>query len=262
MFEWEPKPGFDLSGKRALVVGFGNPAGRALSLALAEAGAHVATASATLDGDEIMAAKRVSKEVAKLGRETFSQGWDVTLPTNVQVGMKQLGKEFGRVSVLIYNADYVLSRPIEKTSDGEFARIQQVNLNGAYYAARTFVRELPDAATGRLIFVNSVFGERGVNGLSAYTAAKAGVIGLSAALSQELGARNITSNCISTGWMDWTTGRGTDEIGANQLLRFIPMRRFGQAEEIAALAVLLASDAAGYLNGQVFRVDGGVSEHL
>ena len=102
---------FDLSGKRALVVGFGNPAGRALSLALAEAGAHVATASATLDGDEIMAAKRVSKEVAKLGRETFSQGWDVTLPTNVQVGMKQLGKEFGHVSVLIYNADYVLSRP-------------------------------------------------------------------------------------------------------------------------------------------------------
>jgi 3-oxoacyl-[acyl-carrier protein] reductase len=176
--------------------------------------------------------------------------------------MKQLGKEFGRVSVLIYNADYVLSRPIEKTSDAEFARIQQVNLNGAYYAARTFVRELPDAATGRLIFVNSVFGERGVNGLSAYTAAKAGVIGLSAALSQELGARNITSNCISTGWMDWTTGRGPDEIGANQLLRFIPMRRFGQAEEIAALAVLLASDAAGYLNGQVFRVDGGVSEHL
>lgn len=262
MFEWEPKPGFDLSGKRTLVVGFGNPAGRALSLALAEAGAHVAVASATLDGDEIMAAKRVSKEIAKLGRETFSQGWDVTLPTNVQVGMKQLGKEFGHVSVLIYNADYALNRPIEKTSDAEFARIQQVNLNGAYYSARTFVRELPEGTTGRLVFVNSIFGERGVDGLSAYAAAKAGVIGLSAALSQELGGRNITSNCISTGWMDWTMGRGSDEIGANQLLRFIPMRRFGQAEEIAALAVLLASDASGYLNGQVFHVDGGVSEHL
>jgi 3-oxoacyl-[acyl-carrier protein] reductase len=262
MFEWEPKPGFDLSGKRALVVGFGNPAGRALSMALAEAGAHVAVASATLDGDEIMAAKRVSKEIAKLGRETFSQGWDVTLPTNVQVGMKQLGKEFGHVSVLIYNADYALSRPIEKTSDAEFARIQQVNLNGAYYSARSFVRELPDGTSGRLVFVNSIFGERGVDGLSAYAAAKAGVIGLSAALSQELGARSITSNCISTGWMDWTEGRGPDEIGANQLLRFIPMRRFGEGDEIAALAVLLASDAGGYLNGQVFHVDGGVSDHL
>jgi 3-oxoacyl-[acyl-carrier protein] reductase len=97
--------------------------------------------------------------------------------------------------------------------------------------------------------------------MSAYTTAKAGVIGLSAALSQELGERG-TSNCISTGWMEWTPGRGPDELGANLLLRFIPMRRFGKAEELAALAVLLCSDAAGYLSGQVFHVDGGVSQHL
>lgn len=262
MFEWQPKPGFDLTGKRALVVGFNNPAGRALSLAFAEAGASVATASATLDGDEIMEAKRVSKEISKLGRETFSQGWDVTLPKNVQVGLKQLAKEFGQPTVLAYNADATLSKSIEKTSDAEFARIQQVNLNGAYYAARSFVRDVPTDGTGRLIFVNSIFAERGVENFTAYAAAKAGVIGLSAALSQELGARAITSNCISTGWMDWTQGRGPDEIGANQLLRFIPMRRFGHADEIAALAVLLASDASGYLNGQVFHVDGGVSQHL
>jgi 3-oxoacyl-[acyl-carrier protein] reductase len=62
--------------------------------------------------------------------------------------------------------------------------------------------------------------------------------------------------------MDWTPGRGSEEIGANRLMRFIPMRRFGRADEVAALAVLLASDASGYLNGQVFRIDGGVSEHL
>ena len=72
----------------------------------------------------------------------------------------------------------------------------------------------------------------------------------------------MTSKCISSGWMDWTPGRGTDEIGANLLLRFIPMRRFGKAEELAALSVLLASDASGYLNGQVFHVDGGVGQHL
>lgn len=262
MFEWQPKPGYELSGKRALVVGFGNPAGRALSLAFAEAGASVATASATLDGDEVMEAKRVSKEVAKLGRETFSQGWDVTLPRNVQVGLKQLHKEFGQPTILVYNADATLSKPIEKTTDAEFAGVQQVNLNGAYYSARSFVHDFPAGAIGRLIFVNSIFGERGLENFTAYAAAKAGVIGLSAALSQELGGRNITSNCISTGWMDWTKGRGPDDIGANQLLRFIPMRRFGQADEIAALAVLLASDASSYLNGQVFHVDGGVSQHL
>lgn len=262
MAEWNRKPGFDLSGKKALVVGTGNPLGRAVALGLAEAGADVAVASATLDGDEVMEAKRISKEVAKAGRTTFAQGWDVTLPTNVQVGVKQLAKEFGHPTILVYNADAVLAKPIEKTGDAEFAHIQQVNLHGAYYSARSFLREFPRDVAGRIIFMTTIFGERGTENMAAYTAAKAGMIGLSAALSQELGERGITSNCIATGWMDWTPGRGSDDVGANRLLRFIPMRRFGRADEAAALAVLLASDASGYLNGQVFHVDGGVSEHL
>lgn len=262
MAEWDRKPGYDLAGKRALVVGTGNPAGRAIALGLAEAGADVAVASATLDGDEVMEAKRVAKAVTELGRKSLAQGWDVTLPTNVQVGLKQVIKEFGSPTILVYNADAPLAKPIVKVTDAEFARVQAVNQSGAFYAARSFIREFPEEQTGRLIFVSNIFAERGVEGLAAYTTAKAGMQGLSAALSQELGPRNMTSNCISSGWMDWTPGRGPDEIGANLLLRFIPMRRFGKAEELAALAVLLASDAAGYLNGQVFHIDGGVSQHL
>lgn len=262
MAEWNRKPGYDLEGKRALVVGFGNPAGRAIALALAEAGADVAAASSTLDGDEVMEAKRVSKDVAGMGRKSLAQGWDVTLPTNVQVGLKQVIKEFGHPTILVYNADAPLARPIEKVTDAEFARVQAVNQSGAFYTARSFVREFPEGEAGRLIFVSTIFAERGVEGLAAYTTAKAGMVGLSTALSQELGGRNMTSNCIATGWMDWTPGRGPDEIGANVLMRFVPMRRFGKADELAALAVLLASDAAGYLNGQVFHIDGGVSQHL
>jgi 3-oxoacyl-[acyl-carrier protein] reductase len=260
--EWNRKPGYDLAGKRALVVGFGNPAGRAIALALAEAGADVAAASSTLDGDEVMEARRVAKDVAGMGRKSLAQGWDVTLPTNVQVGLKQVIKEFGHPTILVYNADAPLARPIEKVTDAEFARVQAVNQSGAFYTARSFVREFPEGEAGRLIFVSTIFAERGVEGLAAYTTAKAGMEGLSTALSQELGGRNMTSNCIATGWMDWTPGRGPDEIGANLLMRFVPMRRFGKAEELAALAVLLASDAAGYLNGQVFHIDGGVSQHL
>ncbi|HML97011.1 MAG TPA: SDR family oxidoreductase [Tepidiformaceae bacterium] len=262
MAEWNRKPGYDLSGKRALVVGFANPAGRAIALGLAEAGADVAAASSTLDGDEVMEAKRVAKAVAGMGRRSLAQGWDVTLPKNVQVGLKQVIKEFGSPTILVYNADAPLGKPIEKVTDAEFARVQAVNQSGAFYAARSFVREFPAGEPGRLIFVSTIFAERGVEGLAAYTTAKAGMEGLSAALSQELGGRNITSNCIATGWMDWTPGRGPEEIGANLLMRFVPMRRFGKAEELAALAVLLASDAAGYLNGQVFHIDGGVSQHL
>ncbi len=262
MADWDRKEGFDLAGKRALVVGFSNPAGRAIAEALAEAGADVATASATMDGDEVMEAKRASKAVTNLGRKSMAQGWDVTLPTNVQVGLKQIVKDFGKPSILVYNADAPLAKPIEKVTDAEFARVQAVNQSGAFYSARSFLRELPEGETGRLIWISSIFAERGIEGLSAYTTAKAGMVGLSTSLSQECAARGVTSNCISTGWMDWTPGRGSDEIGANLLLRFIPMRRFGKAEELGALAVLLASDAAGYLNGQVFHIDGGVSQHL
>lgn len=262
MAEWNRKPGFDLSGKRALVIGCGNPGGRAIALGLAEAGADVAVVSSTTDGDEVMEAKRVAKAVEALGRKSIAQGWDVTLPTNIQVGLKQIGKDFGKPSIMVYNADVALAKPTEKVTDSEFARLQAVNQSGAFYASRSFLKEFPEGETGRMLFVTSIFGERGVEGLTAYATAKAGVFGLSAGLSQELGARNITSNCISTGWMDWTPGRGPDEIGANLLLRFIPMRRFGKAEELAALAVLLCSDAAGYFSGQVFHVDGGVSQHL
>ncbi|MBK9546081.1 MAG: SDR family oxidoreductase [Dehalococcoidia bacterium] len=262
MADWDRKQGFDLTGKRALVVGCSNPSGRAIALALAEAGADVAVASASLDGDEVMEAKRVARAVEGLGRKSISQGWDVTLPTNIQVGLKQIGKDFGKPNILVYNADATLAKPIEKTTDSDFARIQAVNQSGAYYAARSFLKEFPEGETGRILFITSIFAERGVENLSAYTTAKAGVLGLSTALSQELGSRDITSNCISTGWMDWTPGRGPDEIGANLLLRFIPMRRFGKAEELAALSVLLCSDAAGYFSGQVFHVDGGVSQHL
>lgn len=262
MTDWQRKPGFDLSGKRALVVGFGNPAGRALALALAEAGADVAVASGTLDGDEVMAARRASQAIVQAGRTSSAHGWDVTLPVNVQVGLKQLGKSFGRPSILVYNADLPLARSLERTTDAEFARVQAVNVGGAFACARSFVRELPEDTPGRVIFVTSIIGERGVDHAAAYGAAKGGLLGLMTALSQEFGARGVTTNGIATGWMDWTPHRGANDPGENLLLRYIPLRRFGTAEDLAPLAVLLASDAAGYINGQVFHVDGGASGHL
>ena len=262
MVDWNREPAFDLNGKRALVVGFGNPGGRGIALALAEAGSHVAVASATLDGDEVMAAKRVAKEVEGLGRESMSQGWDVTLPTNVQVGLRQVVKEFGKPSILVFNANRPALGPITSVTDTEVSQVLQTNLAGAIYTARSFLKERDDSQPGRLIFLTSVIGERGVDNAGIYAAAKAGVTGLSNALSQEFGAHNLTSNCIATGWMSWTRGRGSDEMNENVLLRFIPMRRFGDGDELGGTAVLLASDAAGYINGEVIHVDGGVTTHL
>ena len=260
MAEWQRSPGFDLSNKKVLVVGFSNPSGESIAIALAEAGADVATASATMNGDEVMAAKRASKKIRELGRKTISQGWDVTLPVNIQVGLKQIIKEFGCPDVVVYNADLTLAKPLVKTSDSEFSRIHQVNLHGAFSTARSYVRDLKDSK-GKIIFVSSIFGSRGISNTAAYASAKAGVTGLTLALSQELSPQ-ITVNCIASGWMSWTSGRGSDVLEENRLLRFIPARRFGEPSEIRALVVLLASEASNYITGQVFNIDGGVTTHL
>lgn len=184
----------DLAGRLALVVGFGNALGARIAVALAEAGADVAVASATPDGDEVMAAKRAARDAAKLGRRAFAQGWDVTLPTNVQVGVKQLAKELGRPTVLVLNIDAPLARTFEKTSDSELGRVLQVNLAGAFYAARSFVRELPDEAPGTIVFV--VPADDGGVGAAAYAAARGGVRALAAALAEELAGR-VTVICLT-----------------------------------------------------------------
>lgn len=263
MVDWQRSEAWDLTGKKALVIGFANPAGHAIATGLAEAGADVAVAAATADGDEFMAARKASKEVTALGRTTFAQAWDVSLPTNVQVSYKQLLKEFGHPGIVVYNADLLIARSITKLNDGDVNRVLSVNQLGAFNATRTFLRERKDAAEpGRLIYVVSLLGERGLANMSAYAMAKAGVIGLMQSISQEAARDGVTANAISTGWMDWSEGRGPAEIGQNLLMRYVPMRRFGRADELVGLAVLLASNASGFLNGQVFHVDGGVSQHL
>lgn len=241
-----------LSGLRVLVVGFATPAGREIARACAEAGAGVAAASASLDGDEVMEAKRAAKDVAKLGRASASQGWDVTLPMNVQVSLKQLTKEFGRPSVLVYNADAPFRRPIEKTTDAEFAHIQQVNLHGAFSAARSFLREHPQGEPGRIIFVAPLTAEGGLEQASAYAAAKAGVIGLTQALAEEASPRGVTVNCITSGLLAWGP--------AGRTASGFPAGIAGAEATLGAVVVALAAEAGAQWNGQIIVLDGDVSE--
>jgi 3-oxoacyl-[acyl-carrier protein] reductase len=262
MSDWERQPAWSLEGKRALIVGSANPAARAIALGLAEAGADVAIASASTEGEAVMEAKRISKAVADMGRSTLAHAWDVTLPTNIQVSLRQVVKEFGAPSILVYNAEASVPGPLAKVSDSEFARMQNINATGALSTSRSFLRELPEGEAGRVIFITSVLAERGMPGLAGYATSRSSLKGLMVSLSQEYGPRGVTANCISLGWMDWTPGRGPSDIGQNRLLRYIPLKRFGTAEDVAGLALLLASDAGGFLSGQVFHVDGGVSAHL
>ena len=118
-----------LAGKTAVVVGFANSAGREIARALAETGANLGAAAASLDGDEVMEAKRAARDAIKLGRSSFSQAWDVTLPTNVQVSLKQLIKELGRPSILVYNVSTSLDAQFARTTDAQLAHVHATVLH-------------------------------------------------------------------------------------------------------------------------------------
>lgn len=258
---WDRRPGFDLSGKRALIVGAERAAGAAVARAFAEAGADVAIVAARGAQASLSA---LIEELRSGGRQAHADAWDVTQPRAAREGMDRLVAAFGAPAILVTACDAPFHAPLEQTTDEDYRRTIAVAVDGAYYASREFLRALPsETPNARLIFLTTVFGERGLDNISVYAAAHGAVHNLVRALAQETGARNgMTVNGIATGWMTDTAGRGSDEIGANRLMRFVPMRRFGEPDEVAPLAVLLASDAAGYISGQILHVDGGVTTHL
>lgn len=267
--EWGEKnqsvDAFDLTGKRALIIGADNPAGRAIALAFAQAGADVTCSSTTNDGEAMLAAKKVSSEITALGRKSWTVGTDVTLGTGVQVMVRQVAKDMGAIDLLVNAPDLFLGKPAAETTDAEFNRVMQVNLAGTFHACRAVGKEMLKAGSGRacrIINVASVLGERGLANAAAYCAAQAGVLNLTRALAQEWGAQGITVNAIAQGWMEYSAAIGDPNPEANQTVRFLPMKRAGRADELAGAALYLASDGTGYVTGQVLYVDGGLTTHL
>jgi NAD(P)-dependent dehydrogenase (short-subunit alcohol dehydrogenase family) len=254
---------YELRGKRALVIGAGAPAGRAIALALGEAGADVVVSSTSNDGDEIVRAKAVQRELSKMGRTSSTVATDVTLGTGVQVMVRQVAKDLGGIDILVSAPDLFLGKPAESTTDIEWNRVLQVNLSGAFHACRAAGKEmLRQGGGGRIINVVSAMGARGLANAAAYCAAQGGVVNLTRALAQEWGAQGITVNAIAQGWMEHSAAIGNPDPAANQTVRFVTMKRAGRADELGPIAVYLASDAGAYVSGQVMFVDGGLSTHL
>ncbi|SFQ56294.1 3-oxoacyl-[acyl-carrier protein] reductase [Amycolatopsis arida] len=183
---------------------------------------------------------------------------DVTDAEQVDAAFKQVEEHQGPVEVLVSNAGITDDTLLMRMSEEQFTRVVDANLTGAYRVAKRASRGMLRAKWGRFVFISSVVGLLGSAGQVNYAASKAGLVGLARSLARELGSRNITANVVAPGFVatDMTDALGEDR--KKEILAQVPSGRYGEPAEIASAVRFLASDEAGYVNGAVLPVDGGL----
>jgi 3-oxoacyl-[acyl-carrier protein] reductase len=243
---------FDLDGKVAVVTGANTGIGQSLAVALARAGADVALVGRS-------AAEETAEQVRALGRKAAIIGADLSSIAPVQEVVDGTVAELGGLDILVNNAGITRDNLAMRMKDDEFASVIQVNLEAAFRLMRAACKPMMKARFGRIVSVTSVVGVTGNPGQANYVASKAGLIGMSKAVAQEVASRGITVNCIAPGFM---TSAMTDALNDQQkaaILSKIPAGAMGVGDDIGAGVVYLASREAGYVTGQTLHVNGGMA---
>jgi len=245
---------FRLDGKVALVTGGSRGIGKACCEALAEQGATVVVNY--VKGET--AAREVAEAIKSRGGKADIAGFDVADSKAVDAGIESIVKQQGRLDVLVANAGISIDALLLRLKDEDLDKLFATNVRGAIACARAASRSMMRARTGRIVFMSSVVGEMGNVGQTAYAATKAALIGAAKSIAREYSSRNVTANVVAPGFVDTDmTATMTAEM-KEQMLKVVPLARVGTAREIAAACVYLASDEAGYVTGQVLRVNGGM----
>ncbi len=244
----------DLSGKSALVTGGSRGIGKAIGLRLATQGADVAF---SYKGNEA-AARETAREIQAMKRRALAVQGDVADVDSAENVVKSALDAFGKIDILVNNAGITRDDLIMRMSPEAWREVLETNLFGAFWMTKAVTRPMLKARGGRIINITSVSGQAGQMGQANYSAAKAGLIGLTKATARELASRGITVNAVAPGFVLTELTQDLPDALKEEITSRTPLGRFGTTEEVANAVAFLASDEAAYITGQVLAVDGGL----
>ncbi|HHX3363451.1 TPA: 3-oxoacyl-ACP reductase FabG [Legionella anisa] len=242
-----------LEGKIALVTGASRGIGQAIALKLAQQGALVFGTATTEQGAQSINAYFEKEKLSGKGLVL-----DVTNSEQIENVISELAKENQSPSILINNAGITSDNLLLRMDDEEWYKVIETNLNSIYKMSKICIKPMFRARWGRIISIGSVVGSSGNSGQVNYTAAKAGIVGFSKSLAQEVGSRGITVNVVAPGFIDTDMTAALPDIVKDEMLKRIPMRKLGEPGDIAEAVVFLASESAKYITGETIHVNGGM----
>jgi 3-oxoacyl-[acyl-carrier protein] reductase len=242
-----------MTTRTAFVTGASRGIGRACSLALAKAGVRVAVAAR-----DLVKLEEVAQEIRAGGGEAHVVAIDMSSLESIKEALSSTAKDFGRIDILVNNAGITKDGLAVRMKPEDWEAVLRTNLTGSFYAMQQVMQGMMKERWGRIVNISSVVGESGNPGQANYVASKAGLIGLTKSLAQEIASRNITVNAVAPGFIETDMTAVLTEDQRASMLASIPLKRLGQAEDVAAAVKFLASDEAGYITGHVLSVNGGL----